>query len=242
MEGIMEKLINILPNLITNADSDFLKGAIKNPDFLTQDIMKHFNATLFRYALMNVTGGVGALKEVNDDTKIDELIEMTKTNLPEEVALSDLLTEIKTRFDCSDKSASTIIWLTNIINNLEERNIDQKILEDTFVAICSKLKGSNKAIGDLFKELKETVKKEPEIVEDIDNYTSYAFLLNPQVQASDRWFNFLTLEELDMEPNMEINNDVDLIKSLKSQNNYIAALNYVKEKYLSDKDANSSGF
>ncbi len=238
----MEKLINILPNLITNEDSDWLKKKITNPDDLTQELMGFFNAPLYQYSFLNLLNfDPNMLDGLNDNSTVDEIIEKT-SKLDNSENYAQLLEELKTRFDCEDKKASTIIWLSAILNNLENKDVNPDAIKHALTAVCYSLQDSQRNIKDLCNDLREVVQKSPKLEEAIKTYVSYALLLNEEIQSSDTWFDFDTLDSATLSPTMKINSKEDLLQALSDKNNYQLALDYIRANYLSEREIGKDGY
>ena len=135
----MEKLIHILPNLITNEDSTWLQKAIKNPDYLSQFIMRHNKSYVSTLSVMRR----GRFREhmlgetINDNSTVDELITAIEETNPVGRGFAELLENLKTRVDCEGKSATSLVWAASILNTLEDRNVSADILTAAFYSISS---------------------------------------------------------------------------------------------------------
>ncbi len=241
----MEKLINILPYLITNDNTNWLTEEVKNPDELSQEIMRFFNNSVYSLSILKRGGyNLSILGDgINDQSSIEELQEAIEKNVPVEVTpLTDLLEEVKVKLDCNGKSATSVIWAAAILNKFEEKNVDDDLLQHIFYAVASTLKGSGKNIGMLHDELIELTANDTEIANFVETVVSLAFLQNELVQESDSWYDFHALEPLKMVPNIEINSKETLFEILKDANNYIAAVDYIKTQYLSETTPGKNGY
>ena len=239
----MEKLINILPNLITNENSDWINNVL-NPDKLTVEVMKHYDkpinviaSTYIRYLKgKDIRNPLQVLKGVTDKSSVKELIPAVKESefLPHGKELAALIEELDKKYNLEGKSATAVLWIANVVNGLEKRGIDQDTLIRAFAYVCS-TSDREKRVSDLHKEIREVLNNDEEIAKDVDDYLRLAFVTNPIVQDPSNWYEFSTLDAQPMIPTMEIKRDRDLFVALKDINNYNAALDYIKQQYLSEK-------
>ncbi len=239
----MEKIIHILPKLITNEDSQWLRKIVKDPDGLSRYIVKNFNTKLYLLSIMkrasynaDMLGG-----QINDNSSVDELIDATK-NLPETEEISILLEELKNRVDCNEKSATSIIWAASILNNLEELNVDQEAINKVFFAVAATLVNSQKNISDLREELTSLVSGDEKLARITKSSLVTSLVENPKVQKSDIYYDFNTFKEIQNDTEIEIKSKEDLFEALATLDNYDACVNYIKKEYLSEKDPSLDGY
>ena len=151
----MEKLIHILPNLITNEDSSWLRKKIANPDELTQEIMRHFNNKIYTLAVMkrfefnNQLNSFGG--KITDESTVEELSAALE-EIPVETNYSYLLDEFTSRFDCSGKSLTSVIWGTAILNSIEGKGVDNEVIQKFFYTVANTMLKSDKNVEMLCQE------------------------------------------------------------------------------------------
>ncbi len=240
----MEKLIDILPKLITNEDSKWLRRAIKNPDALSRFIVEHFNTKLYLLSIMkraNYNADILGNK-INDNSTIEELIDVANTNLPNNEGFAKLLEELKSRVDCNDKSITSILWASSILNNLESRHVDQEIINKAFLAVAATLTNSQKTIADLREELNALVESDQKLAKITDSTLAYSLLMNPTVQKSDIYFDFNTFTQIENNTEIEIKSKEELLSNLNSLENYNACIEFIMREYLSETDPTMDGF
>lgn len=245
MEGIMEKLIHILPNLITNEDSTWLQKAIKNPDYLSQFIMRHNKSYVSTLSVMRR----GRFREhmlgetINDNSTVDELITAIEETNPVGRGFAELLENLKTRVDCEGKSATSLVWAASILNTLEDRNVSADILTAAFYSIANtRLGGEKKSVSALIEELRDLVSTDKKLAEATETSLSYSFVKNAEVQESDSWYDFNTFEEIELSEGVEIHSTNQLYAALKDLKNYSTVIDYVKKTYLSEDDPRKDGY
>lgn len=245
MEGIMEKLIHILPNLITNEDSTWLQKAIKNPDYLSQFIMRHNKSYVSTLSVMRR----GRFREhmlgetINDNSTVDELITAIEETNPVGRGFAELLEDLKTRVNCEGKSATSLVWAASILNTLEDRNVSADILTAAFYSIANtRLGGEKKSVSALIEELRDLVSTDKKLAEATETSLSYSFVKNAEVQESDSWYDFNTFEEIEPSEGVEIHSTNQLYAALKDLKNYSTVIDYVKKTYLSEDDPRKDGY
>ncbi len=241
----MEKLIHILPNLITNEDSTWLQKAIKNPDYLSQFIMRHNKSYVSTLSVMRR----GRFREhmlgetINDNSTVDELITAIEETNPVGRGFAELLEDLKTRVNCEGKSATSLVWAASILNTLEDRNVSADILTAAFYSIANtKLGGEKKSVSALIEELRDLVSTDKKLAEATETSLSYSFVKNAEVQESDSWYDFNTFEEIEPSEGVEIHSTNQLYAALKDLKNYSTVIDYVKKTYLSEDDPRKDGY
>ncbi len=241
----MEKLIHILPNLITNEDSTWLQKAIKNPDYLSQFIMRHNKSYVSTLSVMRR----GRFREhmlgetINDNSTVDELITAIEETNPVGRGFAELLENLKTRVDCEGKSATSLVWAASILNTLEDRNVSADILTAAFYSIANtRLGGEKKSVSALIEELRDLVSTDKKLAEATETSLSYSFVKNAEVQESDSWYDFNTFEEIELSEGVEIHSTNQLYAALKDLKNYSTVIDYVKKTYLSEDDPRKDGY
>lgn len=241
----MEKLIHILPNLITNEDSTWLQKAIKNPDYLSQFIMRHNKSYVSTLSVMRR----GRFREhmlgetINDNSTVDELITAIEETNPVGRGFAELLEDLKTRVNCEGKSATSLVWAASILNTLEDRNVSADILTAAFYSIANtRLGGEKKSVSALIEELRDLVSTDKKLAEATETSLSYSFVKNAEVQESDSWYDFNTFEEIEPSEGVEIHSTNQLYVALKDLKNYSTVIDYVKKTYLSEDDPRKDGY
>lgn len=241
----MEKLIHILPNLITNEDSTWLQKAIKNPDYLSQFIMRHNKSYVSTLSVMRR----GRFREhmlgetINDNSTVDELITAIEETNPVGRGFAELLEDLKTRVNCEGKSATSLVWAASILNTLEDRNVSADILTAAFYSIANtRLGGEKKSVSALIEELRDLVSTDKKLAEATETSLSYSFVKNAEVQESDSWYDFNTFEEIEPSEGVEIHSTNQLYAALKDLKNYSTVIDYVKKTYLSEDDPRKDGY
>ena len=241
----MEKLIHILPNLITNEDSTWLQKAIKNPDYLSQFIMRHNKSYVSTLSVMRR----GRFREhmlgetINDNSTVDELITAIEETNPVGRGFAELLEDLKTRVNCEGKSATSLVWAASILNTLEDRNVSADILTAAFYSIANtRLGGEKKSVSALIEELRDLVSTDKKLAEATETSLSYSFVKNAEVQESDSWYDFNTFEEIELSEGVEIHSTNQLYAALKDLKNYSTVIDYVKKTYLSEDDPRKDGY
>ncbi len=241
----MEKLIHILPNLITNEDSTWLQKAIINPDYLSQFIMRHNKSYVSTLSVMRR----GRFREhmlgetINDNSTVDELITAIEETNPVGRGFAELLEDLKTRVNCEGKSATSLVWAASILNTLEDRNVSADILTAAFYSIANtKLGGEKKSVSALIEELRDLVSTDKKLAEATETSLSYSFVKNAEVQESDSWYDFNTFEEIEPSEGVEIHSTNQLYAALKDLKNYSTVIDYVKKTYLSEDDPRKDGY
>ena len=241
----MEKLIHILPNVITNEDSTWLQKAIKNPDYLSQFIMRHNKSYVSTLSVMRR----GRFREhmlgetINDNSTVDELITAIEETNPVGRGFAELLEDLKTRVNCEGKSATSLVWAASILNTLEDRNVSADILTAAFYSIANtRLGGEKKSVSALIEELRDLVSTDKKLAEATETSLSYSFVKNAEVQESDSWYDFNTFEEIEPSEGVEIHSTNQLYAALKDLKNYSTVIDYVKKTYLSEDDPRKDGY
>lgn len=241
----MEKLIHILPNLITNEDSTWLQKAIKNPDYLSQFIMRHNKSYVSTLSIMRRGRfNEGMLGEnINDNSTVDELLAGIEERIPVGGTFAQLLEDLKTRVNCEGKSATSLVWAASILNTLEERNVSQDIITAAFYSIAhTRLGGERKEVGALIAELRDLVSTDAKLAAATESALAFSFLKNDEVQESDSWYNFKNFQQLEPNEGVEIHSTNQLFSALKDLKNYSAVLDYIKNTYLKEVDPSKPGF
>lgn len=240
----MEKLIHILPKVITNEDTKWLRKIVKDPDELTRFIVEHFNTKVYLLSIIsNSRYRADKLNDkINDNTSIDQLIELTKENYPENEDFVKLLDQLKNRVDCNGKSASSIIWATSLLNNLETKSADQDFINKIFFTVASTLDKSDKTIADLREELKVLTANDEKLASITNTSLVSSLVMNPNVQKTDSYYDFNTFTKIENNNDIQINSKEELFEALYSLENYNACVNYIKENYLSETDPTLDGF
>lgn len=231
----MEKLINILPNWITEYRTNEFKYEVINPDLLTQELMESYYGALSDTAYGLGFDSENNFEELSDNitpnTTLDELLSYVDDKISP--FTKQVLDEAKS-INNPKIHLSSILWYEVIINFLNDKIKDNDISElfELFTTI-SKCYDDDFYIGNLFEEVKEIAKGEGNL-DKVKNYILIAFTKNPMVLNSSEWFDVDTLEEFAPNPTMTISNDENLIESLKDANNYLLAINYIKDHYLNN--------
>lgn len=243
--GIMEKLIHILPNLITNEDSSWLRKKIANPDELTQEIMRHFNNKIYTLAVMkrfefnNQLNSFGG--KITDESTVEDLSAALE-EIPVETNYSYLLDEFASRFDCSGKSLTSVIWGTAILNSIEGKGVDNEVIQKFFYTVANTMLKSDKNVEMLCQEVREVVKADSKFADAVDMAIAYGLLLNKRVQEADAWFDFTTLKELETATVVTITSQEELVEALRNFETYNGAIEYIKDNYLSETDPKKDGY
>ena len=240
----MEKLINILPNLITNEDSNWLKDATPNPDVLTRDLLENFDKDINKLAIMHASDDFEDLPyTIEEHASYREIISaIAASSMQDKDSLVKLFSEVGKQYDTEGLSAFATIWIAAMLNNLKDMGAKQESIQHIFLAAGLNLKNYDLKISDVHKEVSLFMEKNPDISEAFADFIAYAFMLNPEVQDSENWFNFKTLESIETSPDMQVNSREALIEALKSSRNYLAAIEYVKNTYLNDKEEGEDGY
>ncbi len=240
----MEKLIHILPKLITNEDTQWLRKIVKDPDDLTRFIVEHFNTKLYRLSIMKRASfkydSYG--NEINDNTSIEDLINAVEKHHSENQSFAKLLEELNSRIDCNGKSASSILWASSILNNLEGHNINQNIISEAFFTVLSTMSESEKNINDLRNELLTLVENDKKLEQIANTSLVSSLIMNPNVQESNIFYDFNTFTKIENDTSIEIKSKQDLFDALYDLDNYNACIEYIKNVYLNEIDPTLDGF
>ena len=225
--------------------STWLQKAIKNPDYLSQFIMRHNKSYVSTLSVMRR----GRFREhmlgetINDNSTVDELITAIEETNPVGRGFAELLENLKTRVDCEGKSATSLVWAASILNTLEDRNVSADILTAAFYSIANtRLGGEKKSVSALIEELRDLVSTDKKLAEATETSLSYSFVKNAEVQESDSWYDFNTFEEIELSEGVEIHSTNQLYAALKDLKNYSTVIDYVKKTYLSEDDPRKDGY
>ncbi len=240
----MEKLINILPNLITDKNSKWLKDATPNPDSLTKDLLENYNKDINILSTMHASEKFEDLPyPISEDASYRGIISaVAASSMPDKDKLVELFSTVGKNYDTDGLSAFATIWITAMLNNLNNMEGNQNSLRHLFLAAGNTLQNYDLKISDVHNEVLHFMEKNPEVASAFSDFIACAYMLNPQVQDSSNWFNFSTLQPIETTPDMQVNSDENLFEALKSARNYLACIDYIKNTYLNDKNTESDGY
>ncbi len=239
----MEKLINILPSLITNEDTNWLDTVTPNPDVLTRDLTKNYNEHLNILAITHASEDYSDLPyPISPKASCREIVAAVNgSELEDKENVAKLFKEVGNKYNTDGLSAFATIWIAAMYNNQNKFGVDENTLLHLFMNAGTELT-DDLTIRDVYGEVKSFIDQNKELAEPFADFIACGFMLNPNVQDSEKWFNFSTLEEIETSPDMQITDTKSLFEALKSSRNYISCIDYIKETYLNETDPAQDGY
>ncbi|MBP3344870.1 MAG: hypothetical protein J6K97_01545 [Clostridia bacterium] len=266
----MQSFIQTIPSLITSEDNSLFEGYNLGSDLISSgylqndystynnmyigqraEVLSMSDALSMSYAdIFDGESTFGKLTEIQKPMTIADFIEKVKTTAKDVaigMQLADYLIKVAhtLHFDMASTDIATLVWGAQITNKLGENDPErEKYLNDIFYSTIKS--PAYKGQTPLEAKTKILEKFENDVNRDLaQSYLGIQFMTNPEVAANpDTWFNYKKFEEISEFEDVKIENRKELFEALSTENvsSYKAAIDYVKDTYLSSEDKTNPAY